>query len=380
MSMLNTNQMPIRSVPLLDTVAEYNSLKVELDAAVSKVLASGHYILGPEVKALEREVADFCGTQFGIGVANGTDALLLLLDALGIGPGDEVITTPFTFFASSEVISQIGATPVFVDIDPISYNLCAEKLEAVITPRTKAIIPVHIFGQPADMDLILEVADRHGIAVIEDACQAIGSSFKDRRSGSMGLAGCFSFFPTKNLGGYGDGGMIVTNDEELAKKLQILRAHGSKKKYYHSMVGYNSRLDEIQAALLRVKLPHLPVWNEARRVKADRYKERLAHLPIQLPHELPDRYSIYHLFIIQTDERDSLLQYLQQNGIGAGAYYPVALHLQEVYQDLGYQLGSLPEAEYASQRTLALPLHPHMASEDQDWVIEVVERFFSERG
>lgn len=369
-----------RKVPLLDTVAQFETIRRDILQAVQNVLESGHYIMGPAVEKFEQAVAAYCGVKHAVGVANGTDALLLVLDALGIGPGDEVITTPFTFFASAEVISRIGAIPVFVDIEPDSYNMDMAKLEAAITPRTKAIIPVHLFGQPADMDALLDIAGRYGIPVVEDACQAMGSSYKGRPAGSIGTAGCFSFFPTKNLGGYGDGGMVVTNDDALAERIRILRVHGSKPKYYHRAIGYNSRLDALQAAMLQVKLKHLNDWNWKRRERAAIYSEALRGLPLRLPVERPDRYAIYHLYIVQAAERDELMKHLERQGVSSGVYYPVPLHLQEVYAGLGYGAGSLPEAEQAALGTMALPLYPEMSDGEQQYVIAQVQSFYEKRG
>jgi dTDP-4-amino-4,6-dideoxygalactose transaminase len=366
------------NIPLMDLKAQYRSIRDEVLKAVEGVLEGGRYILGPEVKALEEEVAALCGVDHGVGVANGTDALVLVLDALGIGPGDEVITTPFTFFATAESISRVGATPVFVDIDPGTFNLDASELRSRITPRTKAILPVHIFGQPADMDEVMEVAKESGLWVIEDACQAIGAEYRGRKVGSLGHAACFSFFPTKNLGGYGDGGMIVTDDESLARKLRSLRVHGRtpESKYINTMLGYNSRLDELQAAILRIKLRRLKEWNEARRRKAHLYNELLQDLPIVTPVEASDRSHIYHLYIIQAEERDALIEHLNRHGIASGVYYPIPLHLQEVYRFLEYGEGSLPRVEKVAKRTLALPLYPEMTEESVRYVAEVVRRFF----
>lgn len=369
------------NIPLMDLKAQYRSIRDDVLKAVEKVLEGGRYILGPEVKALEEEVAALCGVGHGIGVANGTDALVLTLDALGIGPGDEVITTPFTFFATAESISRVGATPVFVDIDPGTYNLDVSQIKKRITPRTKAIMPVHIFGQPADMDEVMEVAREHGLWVVEDACQAIGAEYRGRKVGALGHAACFSFFPTKNLGGYGDGGMIVTDDESLARKLRSLRVHGSRpdSKYINTAIGYNSRLDELQAAILRIKLRRLEEWNVARRRKARLYHELLRDLPVETPVEAADRAHIYHLYIIQTEERTALIDHLNRHGIASGVYYPIPLHRQEVYRSLGYGEGSLPRVEKAAERTLALPLYPEMPEENVRYVAEVVRRFF-ERG
>lgn len=370
----------MRKVSLLDLTAQYQDIKPEIRQAIDHVLESGSYIMGPYVKNFEAAIAQYCGTKHAIGVANGTDALLLTLDALGVGPGDEVITSPFTFFASAEVISQVGATPVFVDIDPKTYNIDPAKLEAAITPRTKAIIPIHIFGQPVDMDPIMEIADKHQLHVIEDACQAIGSTYHGKRIGSIGTAGCFSFFPTKNLGGYGDGGIVVTNDDELARKIQILRVHGSNPKYYHSVIGYNSRLDALQAAMLQVKLKYIDQWNQQRRDKAAIYNEALKDLPITLPYVKEGREAVFHLYIIQTEYRDELMAYLAEHGIASGVYYPVPLHKQDVYKDLGYTDGSLAESEKAALGTMALPLYPELALDDQQYVISVVREFFERKG
>ncbi|NHN29399.1 DegT/DnrJ/EryC1/StrS family aminotransferase [Paenibacillus sp. S3N08] len=380
MTIHGLNDYTKREVPLLDTVAQYTSLKEELQQAMNHVLESGSYIMGPSVKQFEEETAKYCGVKHAIGVANGTDALLLTLDALGIGPGDEVITSPFTFFASAEVISQVGAVPVFIDIEADTYNINIALLEAAITPRTKAVIPVHIFGQPVQMDELMELARKYELYVIEDACQAMGSAYRHRPIGSIGTAGCFSFFPTKNLGGYGDGGMVITNDDELAAKLRILRVHGSNPKYYHSMIGYNSRLDSLQAAMLKVKLPHLDEWNRKRRQKALVYTAELRRTPLKLPIESKGMYVIYHLYIIHTEHRDALLQHLAAHGIGSGSYYPVPLHRQQVYEPLGYGAGSLPVAEHAALGTMALPLYPEMSEEDQAYVIAVIHDFFEKRG
>lgn len=369
------------SIPLLDLKAQYETIREDVLKAVADVLESGQYIMGPEVKALEQEIADFCGVKHAVGVANGTDALQIALDAQGIGPGDEVITTPFTFFATAEVVSQLGATPVFVDINPDDYNIDVAEIRKHINEKTKAIIPVHIFGQPANMDEIMALAEEHNLFVLEDAAQAIGAEYKGKKIGAWGHAATFSFFPTKNLGAYGDAGMIVTNDDELADKMRILRLHGSyPKKYYHNTLGYNSRLDAMQAAILRIKFRHLTDWNEARREKAHLYDEKLQGLPVKTPFQSPDRKHIYHLYIVQAEERDELMQYLKDHGISSGVYYPLPLHLQEVYQHLEYGEGSIPNAEYAAKRTFALPAYPEMTEAQIDEVVGVVRKFYEERG
>lgn len=369
-----------KQVPLLDLKAQYLSIREEINDIVKEVLESGNYIMGKYVSDFEKDFAHYCGVKHAIGVANGTDALLLTLDALGIGPGDEVITTPFTFFASAEVISRLGATPVFVDIEPDTYNINVLELEKAITPKTKAIIPVHIFGQPVNMSKVIEIAEKKNLHIIEDACQAIGSTYKGKKVGSFGKAACFSFFPTKNLGGYGDGGIITTNDDELAQKIRILRVHGSNPKYYHSVVGYNSRLDALQAAMLQVKLKYIDKWNQKRKEKAEIYNRELQLLPLKLPVVKEDRDSVFHLYIIETEERDVLLKHLEENGVSSGVYYPVPLHLQEVYNELNYPVGTFPVSEKASKGTMALPLYPELSVDDQQYVIDVIKNFFIKRG
>lgn len=349
---------------------QFQSLKTEILQQIAEVLDSGTYILGSKVAELERAVASRVGAAEAISVANGTDALVLTLDAMGIGPGDEVITTPFTFFATAEAVSRIGARPVFSDIDPITYNLDPEQLEARITPRTKAIIPVHLFGQPADMGAILEIAERHSLKVIEDACQAFGAAYEGRPVGSWGHAACFSFFPTKNLGTMGDGGIITTSDAELARTLRMLRHHGSTRKYYHRRIGYNSRLDELHAAILLLALDRIDAWNGDRRRWAERYRRHLKDHPlIQIDPEGANRTHIYHLFSIRSDRRDLLQEALKRRDVPSGVYYPRPLHLQEVYADLGYRQGDFPVAERMSQQLLALPMSPLMLESEQDLVI-----------
>jgi dTDP-4-amino-4,6-dideoxygalactose transaminase len=361
------------NIPLLDLQAQYMQIKDKMDKAVLDVIQGGRYILGPEVKELEKEIAEYCGTKNGIGVANGTDALLLVLKAWGIGPGDEVITSPFTFFASAEVISQVGATPVFVDVEPETLNIDVKLLESKINERTKAIIAVHIFGQMADMDSLMQLANKHNLLVLEDACQAIGAEYKGKKAGSIGHAGCFSFFPTKNLGGYGDGGMIVTDDATLAEKIRVLRAHGSKVKYHHTDIGYNSRLDEIQAAILRVKFPHLDNWNDARREKARLYTSWLNGTAYITPCEAPEQKHVFHLYILRSKKREAVMKELQQRGISTAIYYPVPLHLQEVYSSLGYRRGDMPVAEQATHEAFAIPLFPELTKEQMEYIVATLK-------
>lgn len=360
-------------VNLLDLKAQYETIKDEVESAIKEVLESAHFIMGPNVKKLEEEIAEYTGVKYGIGVANGTDALMLTLKALGIGQGDEVITTPFTFFASAETTSVVGATPVFADIEKDTLCIDPESIEKNITEKTKAIIPVHIFGQMCNMDRIMEIAKKHNLIVIEDACQAIGAEYKGKRAGSIGHVGCYSFFPTKNLGGYGDGGMIVTNDEKLADRIKLIRVHGSKVKYEHIAIGYNSRLDEMQAAVLRVKLNYIQKWNDSRKQHAHTYNELLKDTGIILPTEREDSLHVYHLYTIQSEKRDEIIKYLSENGIASGVYYPIPVHLQEVYQELGYKKGELSVAEDACTKTFALPLYPEMTKEQQHYVVDKIK-------
>ncbi len=349
------------AIPFLDLKAQYDGIKEEVEATVLEVLRSGEYILGPRVEAFEREVADYCGTKYAVAVASGTDALALILDSLGIGPGDEVVTTPFTFFATAESVSRVGAVPVFADIEPSSFNIDANSIEAKITSKTKAIIPVHLFGRPADMDEINALAAERGIAVVEDACQAMGASYKGKKVGSLGKAAAFSFYPTKNLGGVGDGGIITTDDFEIASRAKLLRDHGSTRRYHHREIGYNSRLDAIQAAILSIKLKRLDAWNGERRSKARKYSSLLGPLGLAVPDNGEDRVHVYHLYTVRSSRRDEIAEGLKKAGIGCGIYYPLPLHLQEVYEGLGYRRGSLPEAEKAAEEVLSLPIYPELA-------------------
>jgi dTDP-4-amino-4,6-dideoxygalactose transaminase len=359
-------------VPLLDLKAQYATIKDEVLAAVSEVLDSQVCILGPKVAELEQRVAALSDCQFGVGVSSGTDALLASLMALNIGPGDEVITTPFTFFATAGCISRTGALPVFVDIDPCTYNVDPAKIEAAVTDRTKAIIPVHLYGQMCDMDPIMEIAKKHNLFVIEDGAQAISASYKGRKAGSIGTVGCFSFFPSKNLGGAGDGGMIVTNDPALHERLVAMRAHGSKPKYYHKFVGGNFRLDPIQAAILLVKLPHLGDWSEGRRRHAAFYDKAFAASGIQTPTVSPDCISIFNQYTIRISNRDAVVQALKQEGVGAEIYYPLPMHEQECFAGKCRVVGSLIESEKASRSVLSLPVYPELTQDQLDCVAHSV--------
>ena len=366
-------------VPLLDLKAQYAGIKDEVLAAVGDVLDSQVCILGPKVEELEERIAALSDCKFGVGVSSGTDALLAALMALEIGPGDEVITTPFTFFATAGCVTRLGATPVFVDIDPRTYNMDPRLIERAITPQTKAIIPVHLFGQMCDMDPIMEIARRHNLFVIEDAAQAISSTYKGRKAGSIGTVGCFSFYPTKNLGGAGDGGMLVTNDAELNERLMVMRSHGSKPKYYHRVVGGNFRLDSLQAAILLVKLPHLEAWSEGRRRNAAIYDQELAGSPIGIPWVHANTTSIYNQYVIRVQGRDELIAHLQAEQIGSEIYYPVPLHLQECFRNLGYKEGDLPESERAAHEVLALPIYPELSREQIGIVCRAVLEWVSAR-
>lgn len=363
------------SVPLLDLKAQYAEIKDELEPAVLEVLRSGGYIKGPKMIKLEEELARYCGAKHAVSCASGTDALLLALMALGVGPGDEVITSPYTFFATGGSISRLGARPVFVDIDPKTYNLDPAQVAGAIGRRTRAVIPVHLFGQCADMDPILAAAKK--IPVVEDAAQAIGATYKGRKAGTMGLFGCFSFFPSKNLGGAGDGGFITTNDPALAERLAILREHGSKPKYYHSVIGINSRLDALQAAIVLVKLPHLEKWHQGRRRNAAFYTRALSGLPVVPPFIREDCQSIFNQYVIRAPRRDALREHLAKRGIGNEVYYPVPLHLQKCYAFLGQASGSFPQAEAAARETVALPVYPQLSEAQLNEVVAAVQEFFA---
>lgn len=365
-------------VPFIDLVAQYQTISTEIHDAVTRVFQSQNFVLGDEVAALEQEIADYCDSEYAIGCASGTDALILSLMALDIGPGDEVITTPFSFFATASAICRVGARPVFVDIEPDSFNLDPQAVEAAITPHTKAILPVHLFGQCADMTSLWRLAARHDLLIIEDACQAIGSTYHGRNAGVLGTVGCFSFFPTKNLGGAGDGGMITTDDEELAVRLRRLRVHGDMGGYQHVEVGLNSRLDALQAAVLRVKLRHLDAWSEARRRNADRYLQQFARAgildDITVPVRQSDRLHVFNQFCVRVSggRRDAVMKSMRDQGIGCAVYYPVPLHLQRCFAELGYRAGDFPIAETAASDILALPIFPELNIQQQDAVVETL--------
>jgi dTDP-4-amino-4,6-dideoxygalactose transaminase len=363
------------NVPFLNLAAQYAALKTELGPAVERVLASGHYVLGPNVAAFEQEIATLLGTRFAVGVNSGSDALTLALRALDIGPGDEVITTPFTYIAPAESIHQMGARIIFADIHPRTFNLDPAAVARKISARTRAIIPVHLFGQAAQMDDFMSIGQARGIAVVEDCAQAIGGTYRGKPVGGFGALGCFSFYPTKNLGADGDGGLVVTSDEALARRLRMLRVHGIERRYFHDLHGYNSRLDEIQAAILRVKLRHLPAWNTRRKAIADRYSAGLAGLPVETPTTCELDQHVFHVYAILTEQRDELLSFMAARGVPSIIYYPQPLHLQKVYEDLGYRRGDFPVAEEVSQRILPLPIYPELTDEQVDHVVRVIREF-----
>jgi dTDP-4-amino-4,6-dideoxygalactose transaminase len=366
-------------VPLLDLQAQYAPLREEILAAIVRVCDSQRFIMGPEIDALEADLAAIVGVKHAVAVSSGTDALLLALMALGIGRGDEVITSTYSFFATAGAIVRLGARPVFVDIDLATYNLDRDAVRAAVTPRTKAILPVHLFGLPADMDRITEVAERSGLAVVEDAAQAIGATYRGRSAGAIGTCGCFSFFPSKNLGAFGDAGLFTTNDDALAARARTLRVHGMEPKYHHSLVGGNFRMDALQAAILRVKARHLDAWTEARRRNATRYAGlfRDAGLAgdVTLPVEPPGYRHIFNQFVIRTSRRDELRAFLTTRGIGSEVYYPVPLHLQPCFSDLGYVRGAFPSAERAAADSLALPIYGELTLAQQQAVVDSVAEF-----
>ena len=378
------------NIPLIDLKAQYESLADELNKVTLQVLSSANYILGKNVTEFEKEFAEYVGVKHAISVGNGTDALVLALKAMGIGEGDEVITTPFTFFATAESISAVGAIPVFVDVRKDTFNIDTSKIEDKITQNTKAIMPVHIFGQAADMDEINEIAKKYNLLVIEDACQSIGGKYKGRNIGSLGEMACFSFFPTKNLGCAGDGGMIVTDNDDLAVIARALRTHGSGEKvqtsegsndtiynplkYYNYLIGYNTRLDAIQAAILRVKIREIDKWNSRRREIVEQYNEAFKDWDLVIPVCDENNQHVYHMYILQSEDREGMLSKLKDKGVATGVYYPVPLHLQKVYKDLGYKEGDMPVSEYLSHRTFAIPVYPELNEEQIKYIIECVKK------
>ena len=391
------------NIPLIDLKAQYKSISEDLDRVTKEVLSSASYIMGKNVTEFEKEFAEYIGVKHAISVGNGTDALVIALKSLGIGAGDEVITTPFTFFATAETISAVGAIPVFVDVEKDTFNIDPAKIEEKITKNTKAIVPVHIFGQSAKMDEINEIAKKHDLKVIEDACQAIGGKYKERKIGTLGDVACFSFFPTKNLGCAGDGGIIVTDDDNVATIAKALRTHGSGEngqkaynllnniteevttvqnaddtvynplKYYNYLIGYNTRLDAIQAAILRVKLLHIDSWNAKRREIAKIYDQKLKDTDLVTPFISEENEPVYHMYIIQSENREAMLSKLKEKGVATGVYYPVPLHLQKVYKNLGYKEGDMPVAEYLSHRTFAIPVYPELTGEEVNYIVESIK-------
>jgi len=390
------------NIPLVDLKAQYELVKEKVEKAVMEVLSSANYIMGKEVIEFEKEFAEYIGVKHAISVGNGTDALVLALMACGVGEGDEVITTPFTFFSTAESISSVGAIPVFVDVEKETYNIDPLKIEEKINEKTKAIMPVHIFGQSAKMDEIMAIAKKHNLKVIEDAAQAVGAEYKEKKVGSIGDVGCFSFFPTKNLGCAGDGGMITTSDDNIATIARALRTHGSGEngqraynllnnineevniseghddtvynplKYYNYLIGFNTRLDTIQAAILRIKLSYIDKWNEQRRENAKMYDEKLKDTELTLPIIIDESKSVYNMYVVQSENREEMLNKLKEKGISTGVYYPVPMHLQKVYRDLGYKEGDIPVAEYLSHRTFAIPIFPELSIEQKDYIIEII--------
>jgi dTDP-4-amino-4,6-dideoxygalactose transaminase len=380
----------MKAVPLLDLKAQYATIESEVRAAMDRVLTSQHFILGPEVEALEKSVAEYSGCAHGIGVSSGTDAILVGLMALGVGAGDEVITTPYTFVATATSIARLGARAVLVDIDPRSYNIDVSRVEAAITPRTKAIMPVHLYGQMAGATAIAEIAARHGIPVVEDAAQAIGAEQNGRRAGSVGALGCLSFFPSKNLGAFGDGGMVVSNDAKLAERVRLLRNQGQKPKYFSLEVGGNFRLDALQAAVLRAKLPHLDGWTAARQRNATQYRALFAQSGLRvsegvlengaelaLPVELPSHRHVYNQFVIRVEKRDELRAFLADRQIGSEVYYPQPMHLQRCFESWGYSKGMFPESERAADQSLAIPIYPELDASMLETVVGAVREFLA---
>ncbi|MBD1382999.1 DegT/DnrJ/EryC1/StrS family aminotransferase [Metabacillus arenae] len=367
-------------VPMLDLTEQYQALKSDINQALEEVMSSARFILGDNVKRLEKSIAEYSHVKYGVGVGNGSDAIHISLVACGVEPGDEVICPAFTFFATAGAVARIGAVPVFVDIEEKTYNLDPSKIEAAITPKTKAIIPVHLYGQMADMDKIAEIANKHNLAIVEDAAQAIGSEYKGKKAGELGTTATYSFFPTKNLGAYGDGGMIVTNNAEIAETMSVIRVHGSKPKYFHHILGYNSRLDELQAAILNVKFPYLNDWSKQRIDRAETYtkliKDQLGDLVVT-PFVEEHNYHIFHQYTIRVPKRDELQAFLKDQGVATMIYYPKSLHLQPVFAELGYKEGDLPVTEKATEEVLSLPIFPELKLEQQEYVVSKIKEFYS---
>lgn len=364
------------NVPFINLKIQYKQIEQEVIPMITAAMANGAFVGGEQVSCFETEFAEFCDSNYCVGVNSGTDALRFALMAIGIGPGDEAITVSNTFIATTEAISQVGATPVFVDIYSDTCNMDVSKIEEKISENTKAIIPVHLYGQPADMDPILEIAQKNDIAVIEDACQAHGASYKNKKAGSIGSVGCFSFYPGKNLGAFGEGGAIVTQDEAVARKIRMIRDHGQKKKYFHDIEGYNGRLDAIQAGVLRIKLKRLNQWNRARRKNAAYYSELLSEIPsVTLPIEAEFAHSVYHLYVILVDDRDGLIKFLDSKGIATGLHYPLPLHLQKAYTHLGFKNGAFPVTEHIAERLLSLPMYPELTREQIEYVATSIKEY-----
>jgi UDP-2-acetamido-2-deoxy-ribo-hexuluronate aminotransferase len=363
-------------IQMVDVVGQYQKIKPDIDNAIHRVLDSGQFIQGKEVGEFECSVAEYLGIRFASGCASGTDALQIAMMALGIGPGDEVITTPFTFVATAETIAILGAKPVYVDIDPKTFNIDPALIERAITPKTKAIIPVHLYGQPADMDPIMEIARRRGLKVIEDSAQAMGASYKAKKVCTLGDIGCISFFPSKNLGCFGDGGMVVTHDEELWKQMKMIASHGSKERYYHETLGVNSRLDTIQAAILGVKLRHLEEYNSLRQTAASRYDALLKGTPVTTPYIDPKGQHIFHQYTLRVPERDALTSYLKEQGVPHAVYYPVPLHLQKAYVASGNRKGDFPVTEKAAEEVVSLPMHTELTEDQQSHITGVIQEFY----
>jgi len=372
-------KMSTTKLQMVDLLTQYQRIKTEIDDAIRGVLDSGQYILGKVVGEFECDVAGYLGVKYALGCASGTDALQIALMALDVKPGDEVITTPFTFVATTETIALLGAKPIYVDIDPISYNIDPGKIEAAVTSKTKAILPVHLYGHPTDMDPLMEIARKHGLAVIEDTAQAMGAEYKGRKVGGVGTMGCISFFPSKNLGAFGDAGMVVTNDERLAEKARIIALHGSRVRYHHEMLGINSRLDSIQAAILKVKLRYLEQWHKARREAAAAYNRLLGPAGITLPREEPYARHIYHQYTIRVKNRDGVAQKLSAQSIPHAIYYPIPLHLQKAYGHFGGKVGDYPVAEHAAEEVLSLPMHTELNEEQQAQIADAVLRALNSR-